>query len=85
MTDWARETEIYTWTVSNEAARTVDYHCAWDQGRHLWMVYLMRVIDAQVVLDRPGLGGVVDQLPPPVLRRQPLSADRAAATPGVGG
>ena len=35
-------------------ARTVDYHCAWDQGKHLWMIYLMRVLDAQVVLDKPG-------------------------------
>ena len=35
-------------------ARTVDYHCAWDQGKHLWMIYLMRVVDAQVVLDKPG-------------------------------
>ena len=31
------------------------------------------------------LGGAVDQLPPPVLRRQPLPGDRAAAAPGVGG
>ena len=26
------ETEIYTRTVANREARTVDYHCAWDQG-----------------------------------------------------
>ena len=48
------ETKIYTRTVANAQARTVDYHCAWDQGKHLWMIYLMRVIDAQVVLDKPG-------------------------------
>ena len=48
------ETEIYTRTVANRDARTVDYHCAWDQGKHLWMIYLMRVVDAQVVLDKPG-------------------------------
>lgn len=47
-------TEIYTRTVTDPHAMTVDYHCAWDQGRHLWMVYLMRVVDAQVVLDKPG-------------------------------
>lgn len=47
-------TEIYTRTVSNPDAMTVDYHCAWDQGTHLWMVYLMRVVDASVVFDRPG-------------------------------
>src|SRR6201990_3067018 len=27
------ETEIYTRTVANVEARTVDYHCAWDQGK----------------------------------------------------
>ncbi len=45
---------IYTRTVANPVARTVDYHCAWDQGKHPWMIYLMRVIDAQVVLNKPG-------------------------------
>ncbi|MBO0865642.1 MAG: SRPBCC family protein, partial [Mycobacterium sp.] len=48
------ETKIYTRTVVNAEARTVDYHCAWDQGTHLWMIYLMRVLDAQEVLDKPG-------------------------------
>lgn len=48
------DTEIYTRTIANAEARTVDYHCAWDQGKHLWMIYLMRVFDAQVVLDKPG-------------------------------
>ncbi|MUM32926.1 SRPBCC family protein, partial [Mycobacterium sp. CBMA361] len=48
------ETEIYTRTVANRDAMTVDYHCAWDQGHHLWMIYLMRVVDAQTVLNKPG-------------------------------
>lgn len=48
------ETEIYTRTTVNAEAMTVDYHCAWDQGDKLWMIYLMRVIDAQVVLNKPG-------------------------------
>ena len=47
-------TVIYTRTVANPDAMTVDYHCAWDQGQHLWMIYLMRVVDAQVVLNKPG-------------------------------
>ncbi|KAA8883057.1 SRPBCC family protein [Nocardia colli] len=47
-------TRIYTRTVANAAARTVDYHCAWDQPEHLWMIYMMRVADAQVVLNKPG-------------------------------
>ncbi len=48
------ETEIFTRTTANAQAMTVDYHCAWDQGKHLWMVYLMRVVDAQTVLNKPG-------------------------------
>lgn len=48
------DTEIYTRVVANADARTVDYYCAWDQGAHLWMVYLMRVVDAERVLQRPG-------------------------------
>ncbi len=45
---------IYTRTVANREARTVDYQCAWDQGTHLWMIYLMRIVDAKVVFDKPG-------------------------------
>ena len=48
------ESAIFTRTVVNREARTVDYHCAWDQGTHLWMIYLMRVVDAKVVFDKPG-------------------------------
>ncbi|WP_072688367.1 SRPBCC family protein [Rhodococcus marinonascens] len=46
--------ETYLRTVAHADARTVDYHCAWDQGKHLWMVYLMRVVDARTVLDVDG-------------------------------
>jgi len=48
------QTKIYTKVVSHAGAMTVDYHCAWDQGEKLWMIYLMRVIPAQTVLNRPG-------------------------------
>ena len=48
------ETEIYTRTIANRDALSVDYHCAWDQGDKLWMIYLMRVIPAQLVLNEPG-------------------------------
>ncbi|MEP9392497.1 SRPBCC family protein [Gordonia sp. VNQ95] len=48
------DTDIYVRAVTHDDAMTVDYHCAWDQPDHLWMVYLMRVVDAQVVLNRPG-------------------------------
>jgi hypothetical protein len=46
--------KCYCRTVATPDAMTVDYHCAWDQGEDLWMIYLMRVIDAQVVLNKPG-------------------------------
>ncbi len=49
-----KDTPIYCRTVSNAEAMTVDYHCAWDQGDELWMVYLNRVVPAPLVLGRPG-------------------------------
>jgi hypothetical protein len=48
------QTRIFTRVAANREARTVDYHCAWDQGEELWMIYLMRVVPAEVVLKRPG-------------------------------
>jgi hypothetical protein len=47
-------TPIYCRTASNPAALTVDYHCAWDQGDELWMIYLNRIVPAESVLKRPG-------------------------------
>jgi hypothetical protein len=47
-------TPIYCRTVAHEDARTVDYHCAWDQGDELWMVYLNRIVAADMVLKKPG-------------------------------
>lgn len=47
-------TPLYCRTVSCAEARTVDYHCAWDQGHELWMVYLNRIVPAETVLKRPG-------------------------------
>jgi len=47
-------TKIYTRVVANRQAMTVDYHCAWDQGDQLWMIYLMRVVPAELVLNQPG-------------------------------
>lgn len=48
------KTVIYTRTIANAAAMTVDFHCSWDQGDELWMIYLMRVVPAPLVLKRPG-------------------------------
>jgi hypothetical protein len=50
----ADETYCYCKTISNFEAMTVDYHCAWDQAKHLWMIYLMRIIPAQEVLNKTG-------------------------------
>jgi hypothetical protein len=47
-------TKIFTRVTANRHAMTVDYHCAWDQGEDLWMIYLMRVVPADLVLNRPG-------------------------------
>jgi len=48
------KTKCFCRTTSSPEAMTVDYHCAWDQENKLWMVYLMRVIPAELVLDKPG-------------------------------
>lgn len=47
-------TRIYCRTEAHPGAMTVDYHCAWDQGDDLWMVYLLRLVDADRVLGTPG-------------------------------
>ena len=47
-------TKIYCKTLSNREAGTVDYHCAWDQGADLWMIYLNRIVPAERVLKKPG-------------------------------
>ena len=67
---------IFTRTVANREARTVDYHCAWDQGKHLWMIYLMRVVDAQVVFD---IYDYIDRDPVPTLHSL-ACADRPGTT-----
>jgi hypothetical protein len=50
----AADTPIYVRTESHADAGTVDYHCAWDQGSELWMVYLNRIVSAETVFKRPG-------------------------------
>jgi len=47
-------TKIFCKVAANAAAGTVDYHCAWDQGHDLWMIYLNRVVPAELVLKKPG-------------------------------
>lgn len=50
----AADTPIYVRTLAHAEAGTVDYHCAWDQGDALWMVYLNRLVPAPLVLNVPG-------------------------------
>lgn len=47
-------TKIFARALCNRDALTVDYHCAWDQGEELWMIYLNRIISAETVLKKPG-------------------------------
>lgn len=49
-----RSTQLFVKVIANAESGTVDFHCAWDQGDVLWMVYLMRVIPAQLVVNKPG-------------------------------
>jgi len=48
------KTKIFCKTIANRDALTVDYHCAWDQGKELWMIYLNRIVPAERVLGKPG-------------------------------
>ena len=48
------DTKIYCRVEANGATRVVDYHCAWDQGDVLWMIYLTRIVDAKQALNREG-------------------------------
>jgi hypothetical protein len=48
------KTRIYTQVKAVPGSLTVDYHCAWDQGDELWMIYLMRVVPAELVLKKRG-------------------------------
>jgi hypothetical protein len=48
------QTKIFCRVIANPDALTVDYHCAWDQGHDLWMIYLNRIVPAELVLKLPG-------------------------------
>jgi hypothetical protein len=69
-------TDIYCKVVANREARVVDYHCAWDQGERLWMIYLNRIVPAELVLDRPGSVIFWQNCRHPFYDRNPF-ADRA--------
>ncbi|MBI5532211.1 MAG: SRPBCC family protein [Deltaproteobacteria bacterium] len=48
------DSPIYCKVEANRQALTVDYHCAWDQGDELWMIYLNRIVPAELVLKKRG-------------------------------
>ncbi|WP_437280173.1 hypothetical protein WME90_06320 [Sorangium sp. So ce375] len=50
----AKNTPLYLRIEANDAARTVDFLCAWDQGLDLWMRYFFRLFDAFPVIGKPG-------------------------------
>ncbi|WP_416905246.1 SRPBCC family protein [Micromonospora echinospora] len=50
----ADDTRIYAKVVAHRESLSVDYHCAWDQGDELWMIYINRIIPAELVLKKPG-------------------------------
>lgn len=47
-------TKIYTRTKSHKDTGCIDYLCAWDQSKELWMRYYFRILDANDVLGRKG-------------------------------
>ncbi len=49
-----KNTKIFCRTLADRQAMLVDYHCAWDQGEDLWMIYLNRIVPAELVLKKPG-------------------------------
>jgi hypothetical protein len=68
----AASTPLYCRAICHREAMTVDYHCAWDQGDELWMVYLNRIIPAQVVLKRTGTVVVWTNCRHPYYRANPF-------------
>jgi hypothetical protein len=68
------QTPIYCRTVTNQEALTVDYHCAWDQGDELWMVYLNRVVPAETVLKKPGSVVIWSNCRHPYYEKNPFPA-----------
>jgi hypothetical protein len=70
----AQDTPIYCRVESHPEALTVDYHCAWDQGDQLWMVYLNRLVPAERVLNRPGTVVIWTNCRHPYYARNPFPA-----------
>lgn len=67
-------TPIYCKTIAKRDALTVDYHCAWDQGEELWMIYLNRIVPAELVLKQPGSVVIWTNCRHPYYARNPFPA-----------
>jgi hypothetical protein len=70
----AQDTPLYCRVESHAEALTVDYHCAWDQGEQLWMMYLNRLIPAERVLNRPGTVLIWTNCRHPYYQKNPFPA-----------
>jgi hypothetical protein len=68
------DTPIYVKTATCREALTVDYHCAWDQGDELWMIYLNRIVPAGPALKRPGSIVIWTNCHHPYYERNPFPA-----------
>jgi hypothetical protein len=77
-------TKIYFKVVANKEAGLVDYHCAWDQGNKLWMIYLNRIVDAQLVLNKPGSVVFWQNCKHPFYDNNPFPETAPAKRPWVG-
>ena len=67
-------TPIYCKTIANSQALTVDYHCGWDQGEELWMIYLNRIVPAEAVLKQPGSVVIWTNCRHPYYQKNPFPA-----------
>jgi len=77
-------TNIYFKVNSNKEALTVDYHCAWDQGEDLWMIYLNRIIPAELVLKKQGSIVFWQNCRHPYYAQNPYTDKAPAGRPWVG-
>ena len=77
-------TKIYFKAVSNKESLVVDYHCAWDQKDHLWMIYLNRIVTAQLVLNKPGSVVFWQNCHHPFYKKNPFPDTAPEKRPWVG-
>lgn len=78
------DTKIYCKVISSVNAMTVDYHCAWDQGDELWMIYLMRVVPAELVLKKSGSVVLWTNCHHPYYDKNPYPEKAPSGRPWVG-